>query len=129
MEKFLIDQILKLVSDIDSSIDTLQKVNGTRKITEYLNIEHGIGKYHAFIECLEEINLDEFVRTHDLTKQRIDKAFGKLEEIAVIVEAENIEEAIKKAEDAVEREEIILDVDDYDDRDYRIRTKHLLVRI
>lgn len=33
----------------------------------------------------------------------------------VIVEAENIEEAIKKVEEAVEREEIILDVDDYDD--------------
>lgn len=35
----------------------------------------------------------------------------------VIVEAENIEEAIKKVEDAVERDEIILDVDDYDDRE------------
>lgn len=35
----------------------------------------------------------------------------------VIVEAENIEEAIKKVEEAVEREEIILDVDDYDDRE------------
>lgn len=35
----------------------------------------------------------------------------------VIVEAENIEEAIKKVEKAVEREEIILDVDDYDDRE------------
>ena len=35
----------------------------------------------------------------------------------VIVEAENLEEAIKKVEDAVEREEIILDVDDYDDRE------------
>ena len=81
MEKFLIDQILKLVSDIDSSIDTLQKVNGTRKITEYLNIEHGIGKYHAFTDCLEEINLDEFVRIYDSTKQRIDNALGKLEEI------------------------------------------------
>lgn len=81
MEKFLIDQILNIVSDIDSSIDILQKVNGTRKITEYLNIEHGIGKYHAFLECLEEINLDEFVRISDLTKQRIDKAFRKLEEI------------------------------------------------
>jgi len=81
MEKFLIDHILKLVFDIDSSIDTLQKVNGTRKITEYLNIEHGIGKYHAFIECLEEINLDEFVRIYDSTKQRIDNALGKLEEI------------------------------------------------
>lgn len=36
---------------------------------------------------------------------------------AVIVEAENLENAIQKVEDAVEREEIILDVDDYDDRE------------
>ncbi len=36
---------------------------------------------------------------------------------AVIVEAENLEKAIQKVEDAVEREEIILDVDDYDDRE------------
>lgn len=35
----------------------------------------------------------------------------------VIVEAENIEEAIKQVEEAVEREEIILDVDDYDNRE------------
>lgn len=35
----------------------------------------------------------------------------------VIVEAESIEEAIQKVEDAVEREEIVLDVDDYDDRE------------
>jgi hypothetical protein len=35
----------------------------------------------------------------------------------VIVEAENIEEAIQKVEEAVKRDEIILDVDDYDDRE------------
>lgn len=35
----------------------------------------------------------------------------------VIVEAENLNEAIRKVEEAVEREEIILDVDDYDDRE------------
>ena len=35
----------------------------------------------------------------------------------VIVEAENIEEAIQKVEEAVERDEIILNVDDYDDRE------------
>lgn len=81
MEKFLIDQILKIVSDIDLYIDNLQQMSGIRRITEYLNIEHSIGKYHAFMECLEEINLDEFVRTHDLTKQKIDNAFGKLEKI------------------------------------------------
>lgn len=35
----------------------------------------------------------------------------------IIVEAENLDEAIQKVEAAVEREEIILDVDDYDDRE------------
>ena len=35
----------------------------------------------------------------------------------VIVEAENLKEAIRKVEEAVEREEIILDVDYYDDRE------------
>lgn len=35
----------------------------------------------------------------------------------VIVEAENLEEAIQKVEKVVEQEEIILDYDDYDDRE------------
>lgn len=35
----------------------------------------------------------------------------------VIVEAENLKEAIRKVEEAVEREEIILDVDDYDEQE------------
>lgn len=35
----------------------------------------------------------------------------------VIVEAENINEAIGKVEAAVEHDEIILDVDDYDERE------------
>lgn len=81
MEKFLIDQILKIVSDIDLYIDNLQQMSGTRRITEYLNIEHSIGKYHAFMECLEESNLDEFIRIHDLTKQKVNDVFGKLEKI------------------------------------------------
>lgn len=35
----------------------------------------------------------------------------------VIVEAESLEEAIQKVDEAVEHDEIILDVDDYDDRE------------
>ena len=81
MEKFLIDQILKIISDIDLYIDNLQQISGTRRITEYLNIEHSMGKYHAFMECLEESNLDEFVRIYDLTKQKANDALKKLEEI------------------------------------------------
>jgi len=81
MEKFLIDQILKIVSDIGLYLDNLQQMSGTRRITEYLNIEHSMGKYHAFMESLEESNLDEFIRIYDLTKQKMDDALEKLEEI------------------------------------------------
>lgn len=35
----------------------------------------------------------------------------------VIVEAENLKEAIQKVKDAVKCDEIILDADDYDDRE------------
>lgn len=35
----------------------------------------------------------------------------------IIVEAENLEEAMQKVKDAVERDEIILDMDDYYDQD------------
>ena len=35
----------------------------------------------------------------------------------VIIDAESLEEAIQKVENAVERDEIILDVDDYDGRE------------
>lgn len=34
----------------------------------------------------------------------------------IIVDANNIEEAIEKVEKAVERDEIILEIDDYDER-------------
>lgn len=81
MEKFLIEQIMKTISDISLYVDNVETFNGTRKITEYLNIESSIGKYHGFMKCLKEINLDKFVEIHDLTYLKIDKALKKLEEI------------------------------------------------
>lgn len=81
LERFLINQILKTISDINVNIDNLQNVNGTMRTTRYLNIAHGIGKYYAFMECLEEFNLDKPTRMYDLTKQKIDCALKTLEEI------------------------------------------------
>lgn len=40
-----------------------------------------MGKYHAFMECLEETNLDEFIRIHDLTKQKMNAVLVNLEEL------------------------------------------------
>lgn len=79
MEKWLKEQIGKVISDIAGSLLKLEDAKGTKKITEYMNIGHGIGKYHAFLETLVEINLDEFVKTHDRYSAQIDRALKRLE--------------------------------------------------
>lgn len=54
----------------------------------------------------EEINMSKYgIAVREILKR------------TVIVEAENIEEAVQKVERAVEHDEIILDVDDYDYRE------------
>lgn len=81
MEKFLADNILKTVQDIEVSIANVEKSAGTRCITEYLNIEHGIGKYHAYMDCLEEVDIDKWAELHTQTEGRIKKALAQIEGI------------------------------------------------
>lgn len=81
MEKFLVDHVLKTVQDIEASIDKLEKSAGTRRITEYLNIEHGIGKYHAYMDCLEELNIDKWAELHTRVEKKIKKALAQIEGI------------------------------------------------
>lgn len=79
MEQFLIGQIIEVIKNIELYVDNVETLQGTRKITEYMNIEHGIGKYHAFMECLEEINIDKWIELHTRYESKINKALEKLE--------------------------------------------------
>lgn len=79
MEKFLFAAMRKVCSDIDVAMNNLEKSSGTRRITEYMNIEHGIGKFHGYLEVLEEINLDKFARAHTMFSPRIERALKALE--------------------------------------------------
>ncbi len=78
MEKFLVDNILKMVQDIEVSIANVEKSAGTRRITEYLNIEHGIGKYHAYMDCLEEVDIDKWTELHTRTEGKIKEALAQI---------------------------------------------------
>ena len=81
MEKFLVDNILKTVQDIEVNVANAEKSTGTRRITEYLNIEHGIGKYHAYMECLEEVDVNKWAELHTRTEGKIKKALTQIEGI------------------------------------------------
>lgn len=71
--------IKKAVQEVGTAMGKLNEASGVRRITEYMNIEHGIGKYHALLEMLEDICLDDFVKVHEQYSGRIELALKKLE--------------------------------------------------
>lgn len=85
MEKWLEQRIMTLVDGIKVDIDMLDgngngSLHGKGRITALINLEYKCGKYHAFMETLEEISMERFIAYHERYGKTIDQAIGKLEE-------------------------------------------------
>lgn len=81
MRQFLITEIMKARQDIPLHMEKLDKATGTMRMTEYLNLEYEIGRYHAYLNCMEELDIEKFSYLHTLCQPVIDKALEKLEGI------------------------------------------------
>ena len=79
IKNFIIENIFKVASDVSLYIDNIKRNTGTNKITEFINIAHCVGKYHGYMSCLEEIDIDEFSRIYTLTEDKINKAMNAME--------------------------------------------------
>lgn len=93
------DGDIEVLKQLPTELEIPEGMTDEEEIFDYLSDETGFCHYGF-----------ELVNQYAISVREILKR-------TVIVEAESIEEAIQKVEDAVEREEIILDVDDYDDRE------------
>ncbi len=93
------DGDIEVLKQLPTELEIPEGMTDEEEISDYLSDETGFCHYGF-----------ELVNQYAISVREILKR-------TVIVEAESIEEAIQKVEDAVEREEIILDVDDYDDRE------------
>lgn len=71
--------ITEAITQVVSSMENLDNAVATKRITEYMNIEHGIGKFHGLLSVLENISLDEFTKVHDQHSGTINDALRKLE--------------------------------------------------
>ncbi len=49
--------------------------------TAILNIEHSIGKYHAYMEILSDLDLEKFIRVSEETKTKIEELMHFVEKI------------------------------------------------
>lgn len=91
VEKYLIEQIYNTVSDLKMQLDSLEMmINKTkmensdrqRTITEFINLEYTIGKYHAYLSMLNDHELFEsFARLHDANKPIINRCFSMMENL------------------------------------------------
>lgn len=74
-----IEDIKKLIyKSIDGNKNGFNVDNENTKI---LNVEHSIGKYHAYMEILSELDIDEFVKVSQDTKQQVEEMMKFVEKI------------------------------------------------
>ena len=55
--------------------------NTVNKNTDILNVEHAIGKYHAYMEILDMLSTEEFINVAEKTKMRIEELMHFVEKI------------------------------------------------
>ena len=74
-----VDQIRVLIY---KSLDGKENgFNAENEKTAILNVEHAIGKYHAYMNVLEALDLDTFVVVAEETKTRITELMQFVEKI------------------------------------------------
>ena len=74
--------IEKIKNLIYCSIDESKNgFNVENERTKILNVEHSIGKYHAYMEILSELDVEEFTKISLETKQKIEEMMKFVEKI------------------------------------------------
>jgi len=66
---------------IFETIDDNKAFNTGNKNTDILNVEHAIGKYHAYMEILDMLSTEEFINVAEKTKIRIEELMQFVEKI------------------------------------------------
>lgn len=59
----------KTKEEINMAMSYAMQINDTRNKTECLNAEYHMGRFAAFMDILEELDMDAFVEIGDNTRQ------------------------------------------------------------
>lgn len=71
----------KIKTLIEETIADNKSFHVDNEKTCILNIEHAIGKYHAYMEVLEALDLEEFTKVAEETRERINELMLSVEKI------------------------------------------------
>lgn len=79
VEKYIIEKINSVIERLDRYINNVDKFQGDKRVSYYLNIEHCIGEYHAYINYLAEFYTDKFMVLQSDFEEHITNGIKTLE--------------------------------------------------
>ncbi len=75
--------VLKCMESIGAAVKEIESIGENRKAdtTHFINASHNMGKYHAYLDILEKLDMEQFVMCHERCKADCDKVLQGMEKL------------------------------------------------
>lgn len=74
---------VKAIGSIETAVKEIESVGKNREAdtTHFINASHSMGKYHAYMDILEDLDMEQFVKCYDRCKDDCDKVLQGMEKL------------------------------------------------
>lgn len=75
--------VMKCIECVGAAVNEIESVGENRMAatTHFINASNNMGKYHAFMEILEKLDMDQFVMCHERCKAECNKVLQGMEKL------------------------------------------------
>lgn len=75
--------VLKCMENISAAVKEINSLGENRKAdtTHFINASHSMGKYHAYMDILEKLDMEQFIMCHERCKADCDKVLQGMEKL------------------------------------------------
>ena len=81
--------VTKAMESIGAAVKEIDSIgeNNRKNVTHFLNASCNMGKYYAFMDILEDLDMDQLVKCHDRCKVDCDKVLQGMEKLYQMIGA------------------------------------------
>lgn len=84
MQEYQIGTLMKDSMDcIEKAVKEINSLgeNKRENVTHFINAAHNMGKYHGYMDILEKLDMDQFIKLHEWCKNDCDKVLQGMEKL------------------------------------------------
>lgn len=85
--KFIEHLIMNAQKNIRKAAREIDEIgqNNKEDVTHFINVCHGMGKYHAYMDILKDFSMEDFIKCNDRNKEYANKVLDGVEKLYKIV--------------------------------------------